>query len=122
MAVHVRVAMFLRERDRARARGDWGVDRSLTADLRRLGVPDDATTTHPSGLPRQVATAVAEPSSESIDESPASREQDEEHENEKKRGAGRPKLPRCEHGQIATRCHECNEELLEPSYQAGEAR
>lgn len=73
--------MFLRERDKARARGDYGVDRSLTADLRRLGVPDDATATDPTGLAE-------------------------------KRAIGRPRKPRCEHGQVADRCDVCNEETL----------
>jgi hypothetical protein len=75
--------MFLMERDRARARGDNGVDRSLTADLRRLGVPDDATLAEPLGKASNGVT----------------------------RGPGRPKKPRCEHNNVADRCIECNPEL-----------
>jgi hypothetical protein len=88
--------MFLRERDRARLRGDLGVQRSLTADLRRLGVPDDATLADPSGKQRRNG---AEPKAEEETPRPA------------KRG-GRPAKARCEHGVIAERCAECNEELL----------
>ena len=93
-----KLEMFLRERDRARARGDWGVDRSITADLRRWGIPDDATLTHPTGKPKKASerTSVAV----------------EDVFPEKRKPAGRPKQPRCEHGSIADRCPECNEELL----------
>ena len=83
--VEARIEMFLLERDRARARGDNGVDRSLTADLRKLGVSDTATLANPSGIPFASVEAVS-------------------------RGPGRPKKPRCEHDQIADRCPECNED------------
>lgn len=82
--------MFLRERDRASARNDHSVVRSLTADLRRLGVRDDATLAHPAGKPPRVETR---------EELPA-------------KGNGRPKLPRCEHENVADRCPECNPELV----------
>lgn len=81
-----RVEMFLLERDRARARGDNGVDRSLTADLRKLGVSDTATLANPSGIPFASVEVVS-------------------------RGPGRPKKPRCEHDAIADRCPDCNPEL-----------
>lgn len=82
--MHPRVTMFLRERDRAYARGDTGVIRSLTADLRRLGVRDDATLAHPGGPPPK------------------------EPEEAKPKGH---KLPRCEHENVSDRCEICNPEL-----------
>ena len=94
--------MFLRERDRAQARGDWGVVRSLTADLQRLGVPDDATRLHPAGKPSRVVTEALE--------SPQEGEVAVLEEEPRPKG-GRPKLPRCEHGNITDRCVECNPEL-----------
>jgi hypothetical protein len=78
-----KIEMFLMERDRARARGDHGVDRSCTADLRRLGVPDEATLADPTG--KSKAT---------------------------KRGPGRPRKPRCEHNRLYEHCADCNEELM----------
>ena len=81
--------MFLRDRDRARLRGDSGIDRAITADLRRLGVSDTATLADPSG----------------------------KHSNgqpqDNKRKSGRPPKPRCEHGQIADRCAQCEEAEIE---------
>lgn len=86
--MHPRVRMFLQERDRARARGDLGVIRSLTVELERLGVPPTATMADPSGKHATAAT------------------------NTDKRKPGRPKLPRCEHGGVMERCPECNDEAL----------
>jgi len=92
--VEQRIEMFISERDKALARTppDWGVWRSLTADLRRLGVPDDATLgtqplPSPSGTPSMPVEAVT-------------------------RGPGRPKKPRCEHNAVADRCPICNEEAM----------
>lgn len=82
--MHPRITMFLRERDRARARGDQGVVRAITADLRRLGVSDFATLANPSG-----------------ERPPA------ENGDGTRRGRGRPPKPRCDHGAIADRCEEC---------------
>jgi hypothetical protein len=86
--VEARIEVFITERDKALARTppDWGVWRSLTADLRRLGVPDDASLSNPSGMSPVVTEAVT-------------------------RGPGRPKKPRCEHDAIADRCELCNPEL-----------
>jgi hypothetical protein len=97
--VHPKVALFLRERDRARERGDRGVIRSTTADLRRLGVSDDATLAHPSGKPSRARREPEKPVE--VVDAPV----------EKPKG-GRPRLPRCEHENIADRCTVCNPELL----------
>ena len=86
--MHPKLRMFLFERDRAYSRGDVGVIRSMNVELRRLGVADTATLANPTGKHAK-ATAVMDP-----------------------KPMGRPKLPRCEHGNIADRCPECNEELL----------
>jgi hypothetical protein len=89
-----RVHMFLVERDRALARGDHGVVRATTADLRRLGVPDWATVADPTGKNARRANGAASKPQEA-----------------RKKPGPKPK-PRCEHGVIAERCAECNEELL----------
>ena len=80
-----KVQMFLQARDRAWARKDYGIVRATTADLRRLGVPDDATLANPAG---GKVTAVAEAPAEAP-------------------RRGRPAKARCEHGAIAERCEEC---------------
>lgn len=79
-----KTAMLLDARAKARARGDYGVERAVNADLARMGV-----TSTPRPVPRQ--QSVQRPTG---------------HAHEKK-GPGRPPLPRCEHGQIANRCPEC---------------
>ena len=84
--MHQNVVMFLRARDRARAVNDPGLVRALTADLRRLGVSDAATLADPEGHPRNGTEPVP------------------------KGKGGRPKLPRCEHDMIASRCPECSPE------------
>ncbi len=86
---HPKIREFLRVRDRAYAMGDVGVVRSMNAELQRLGVADTATLANPTGKHAKPAgTAVMDP-----------------------KPMGRPKLPRCEHGNIADRCPGCNEEL-----------
>lgn len=80
--IHPRVRTFLDARDRALERGDGGVVRAMDAELRRLGVSDDATLANPSGKALQSATT--KPKS---------------------------KLQRCEHENVADRCVECNPEL-----------
>ncbi len=92
-----KILQFLQARDRAAARQDWGIVRSTTADLRRWGVSDSATLANPSGAAtagRTDETGV----SVAVEERP-----------QPNRG-GRPKLPRCEHDEIATRCRICNED------------
>jgi hypothetical protein len=87
--MHPRIRMFLLERDRAYARGDSGVVKSMNAELRRLGVSDEATLANPTGKHVKTAgPAVLDP-----------------------KPVGRPKLPRCEHENIADRCEICNPEL-----------
>lgn len=78
-----KIAMFLRERDRALLRGDVGVIRSCTADLRRLGVVDSATLADPSG-----------------------------RQSNAKRGTVKPRKPRCEHGAVVEHCPECQDNAL----------
>jgi hypothetical protein len=128
--------MFLKERDRARLRRDYGVERSLTADLRRLGVKDAATFANPSGsssvvsetltrspgtMSTAVSAAVSAAVSMAASTAPSSigggftRDQEIELDiapEETKNRGGRPKLPRCEHGAVLERCPECNPELL----------
>lgn len=79
--------MFLDARDRAFVRGDGGVVRAMDAELRRLGVSDDATLADPTGKLKRKATAATT----------------------KPKPAG--KLQRCEHENVADRCVECNPEL-----------
>jgi hypothetical protein len=89
--------MFINERDRARARGDRGVERSLTADLLRLGVPSEATLL---SKPKTAQAAVAQAAASEQAEAP-------------KKRAGRPPKPRCEHGNIADRCEDCTQAEIE---------
>ncbi len=84
--MHPRAQMFLHERERARARGDRGVERCMNVELDRMGYRD----------PHPVETAV-------LDDGAV------ETAVPAKKG-GRPKLPRCEHGNIASRCLECEDE------------
>jgi hypothetical protein len=83
--IHPRVRMFLDNRDRALARGDGGVVRSMDAELRRLGVSDDATLANPTGEALPIPSV-----------------------SKSKTGL---KLPRCEHENVADRCPVCNPEL-----------
>jgi hypothetical protein len=87
--MHPRIAMFLQARDRAYARRDAGIVRAMNNELRRLGIRDDATLAHPNGPPKpqpEGAVAVAE--------------------------KPRQARQKCEHGNVADRCTECNPELL----------
>ena len=94
--LHPKVHMFLRERDRAYARQDVGVIRSMNVELRRLGIPDTGTLADPSGKRSR--------SRKQSQEVPTTTEAES-------RSPGRPKLPRCEHENVADRCLECNPEL-----------
>jgi hypothetical protein len=78
--------MFLHERERARARGDRGVERCMNVELRRMGYREPA-----------LETVVPEPLVEQAIPDPPKK--------------GRRPKPRCEHEQIADRCVECNPEL-----------
>lgn len=51
--MHPKIREFLHVRDRAYLRGDSGVVRSMNAELRRYGVPDEATLANPAGTSRQ---------------------------------------------------------------------
>jgi hypothetical protein len=73
--VATKVEYYQRIRDDAVARGDFGVARAVSADLRRWGVPESSSST-----------------------------------TEPRPKGGRPKLPRCEHGRIADRCLDCQQE------------
>lgn len=90
--MHPKVRMFLLERDRAYARGDTGVIRSMNAELSRLGIPDQATLANPTGKRVKASQNGDVPKPEAPK-------------------GGRPKLPRCEHENIADRCDLCNPEL-----------
>jgi hypothetical protein len=68
-------------RERARALGDTNLERACNADLDRYGY-------------RELATVIPLPERSVV-----------------KPRRGRPKLPRCEHGQIVGRCVECDGDL-----------
>lgn len=89
-----KIASHLRDRDRARARGDTGMDRALSADLQRWGVPYTATLANPSGKNGKRHTTVEKPP-------------------EAPKKPGRPPKPRCEHGNIADRCEDCRAAEIE---------
>lgn len=82
--IHPRAQSFMTARDRAEKRGDWNMVRCMNVELARMGYVDPATVAEPVSNGNG-SVAVEEP----------------------KRKGGRPKLPRCEHGQIADRCQEC---------------
>lgn len=88
-----RIQMFLDARDRARVRKDYGIVRATTADLRRLGVPDNATLADPTGKQGRRRRASEDAAVERHKPGPKPRQ-------------------RCEHGSIADRCPACNEEVL----------
>lgn len=90
--MHPKIRMFLATRDDAYRRNDPGIVRSMNAELRRLGIPDEATLQNPNGR-RSLGRRIRE------ETAPA-------------KSPGRPKLPRCEHENIADRCPECNPELV----------
>lgn len=74
-------------RAQAHATGDRSLAAAMTADLERMGVRDDAA----------LETVVPEPMEKAVP-----------------RKGGRPKLPRCEHGNIVGRCGECPNPKGEP--------
>lgn len=76
---------FVNIRAAARQRGDFALADAMTGELERLGYREPV-----SGA---FETAVAEMPERAVPRK------------------GRPKLPRCEHNQIADRCPDCNEEL-----------
>lgn len=80
------IAYLLSMRDKAKRSGDLGTYRAMTADLRRLGHVDEPR-------PEAFETAIPEPM-----------------ETATPKKGGRPKLPRCEHGNIVGRCVECDED------------
>lgn len=90
--MHPKVRIFLHERDRAYARGDTGIIRSMNAELRRLGVADTATLANPTGKQQRRSS---NPASGAVAVKPQRRE----------------KLQRCEHENVAERCEICNPEL-----------
>lgn len=83
--MHPKVKMFLTARDDAYARSDSGVVRSMNAELRRLGVSDDATMLDPTGRRKRNGSA--------------------------ERPRTRAKPLKCEHENVAERCEVCNPEL-----------
>lgn len=88
--MHPRARMFLHERERARTRGDAGVERCMNVELARMGytnVPIPGETTE---QPKLENTAQAAPGR------PAKRQ--------------RRAKPRCEHGNPPDRCEECQED------------
>ena len=82
--------MLLTDRERALEEQDWNRYRCRTQELAQIGHVD-----MPATAPVEHAVASAAP--EMV--VPAKRR-------------GRPPRPRCEHGTIADRCVECNEELV----------
>jgi hypothetical protein len=79
---HPVVADRLAMRERARALGDTNLERACNADLSRYGYRETAQV-----IPMPERTVGPRPK------------------------RGRPKLPRCEHGQIVGRCVECDDDL-----------
>ena len=92
--MHPRVREFLRARDAARLRNDYGMVRAMTVELRRLGVSDDATLVDPTGRHKP---------------------KDEKPKPETKRRGAKP---RCEHGKDPARCEECAQAEIEESLHA----
>lgn len=82
--MHPTVTDRLSMRERARALGDRNLERACNADLARYGYRDEPETTTAEALPERA-----------VPERPK---------------RGRPPRPRCEHGRIADRCIECEEE------------
>lgn len=83
-----KLEMLLADRDRARAANDVGLDRAITADLRRMGVADDATYDR------------------------VTRPQQQQRASRARNGAlgtlkGRQVKPKCEHGRPPERCEDC---------------
>lgn len=87
-----KVRIFLHERDRAYARGDLGIIRSMNAELRRLGIKDTATLSDPTGRRER-------------------KDPDPEAGNVVTKPRPRGKLQRCEHENVSDRCEICNPEL-----------
>lgn len=79
--------MFLRERAKARARGDRGVERCMNVELNRMGYQE----------PPPVETTTAPPMETTMVPGPKK---------------GRPPKPRCEHDMILSRCPDCSEDGL----------
>lgn len=76
-------------RDKAHATGDHALAAAMTADLERMGIRD----------PTPVAgfeTAIPEPLETAVP-----------------RKGGRPRRPRCEHGNIVGRCGECDHDAAD---------
>ena len=91
--MHPKVKLFLSTRDDAYRRNDAGVVRSMNFELRRLGIRDEATLADPSGKHPRAAEAAR-----TRQTAPPAR-------------STKPKTAKCEHGSVAERCPECNEEL-----------
>jgi hypothetical protein len=85
--------MFLAAKIRATARGDAGIARCMTVELERMG--------NPHLLEQAVPPAMERPERDD-------RETADPPPMETRKG-GRPKLPRCEHGQIVGRCVDCED-------------
>jgi hypothetical protein len=90
------IAYLIQQRDKARAYGDKGQARAIDADLARQGY-------HGGTAPEIVSpvvfetTVADEPLERAVPEPP-----------KKKRGPAAK--PRCEHGKIADRCADCNDD------------
>lgn len=102
--MHPKIELFVAERKRALARGDMGVYRSISADLARYGYSeeDGSVAFEPVG-----ATFAVESLTARADEQGGVATASPETKTNK---GGRPKLPRCEHGNVADRCVECQED------------
>ena len=91
--MHPTVRDALQRREYARRSRDTALERACNADLARFGYDDQSALGHV----RQQETTVATVPEQEQAVPPAPKR-------------GRRPLPRCEHGQIADRCIECNQE------------
>lgn len=102
-----KLELFLATRADALRRGDRSVYRTMTAELERLGIVEDAPgPVFPAFNPATLAVAGSAPVMET-----ATVDAPERAVPDAPKRRGRPPRPRCEHGKIVGReCLDCEEE------------
>ncbi len=107
--MHPKLELFVAERERARARGDMGVVRSITADLDRYGYREEGGVATVEVEPVAATFAVETVREPHVVESG---ELPEDEVPAPGRGEARKSRakPRCEHGKIPGRCLDCEED------------